>query len=74
MSEQEQMHQDAQNIIKDFEGDEVISIFWLGGNNYAVYTDEGGYTYNIKTKDKELCNPDGLAVLESGKNIYTKGQ
>ena len=74
MTEKERMYQDATKIINDFENEEVISIFWLGGHDYAVYTDVGGYVYNAKTKDKDLCNPDGLSVLESGKKIYVRGE
>lgn len=28
----------------------------------------------FRTKEKDLCNPDGLAVLESGKKIYVRGE
>lgn len=74
MTEKERMHQETTKIINDFENEEVISIFWLGGYDYVVYTDVGGYVYNFRTKEKDLCNPDGLAVLESGKKIYVRGE
>lgn len=47
MTEKERIHQDATKIINDFENEEVIVIFWLGGYDYVVYTDVGGYVYNF---------------------------
>ena len=65
---------DAKEIINDFDNEEVISIFWIGGYDYVVYTNAGGYVYNSKTKEKDLCNPDGEVVRDICKNIYVKDE